>query len=127
MATGPANRVCYSAAGSLLAHTSSGRVFETSDYETWHPSQAPPPPETPPRLIPANLPDSSARVRPGSKTIYAVDGFAWKSDSGGAAWDNLTSFRGTSIVGQLADLAVSPSNDDELTVAGSAGVFRSMD
>ena len=126
LATGPVDRVWYSATGALLAHTSSGRVFETTDYETWHPSQAAVPPDTSPRIT-LHLPDSNAHVRAGSKTLYAVDGFAWKSDSGGAAWDNLTSFRGTSIVGQLADLAVSPSNDDEVTVAGSAGVFRSMD
>src|SRR6202041_578904 len=68
-----------------------------------------------------------ARFRAELKTIYAVDGFAWKTESGGAAWDNLTSFRGTSIVGELADLAVSPSNEDEITVGGSAGVFRSLD
>jgi len=127
LATGPVDRVWYSATGTLLIHTASDRVFETSDYETWHASPATVPAEPASRITPTRLPDNNARVRPGSKTIYAVTGFAWRSDSGGAAWDNLTSFHGTSIVGELADLAVSPSNDDEITVGGSAGVFRSLD
>ena len=127
LATGPADRVWYSPSGSLLVHTASGRVFETADYETWKISAAGVPPETAPKAAPVRLPDSTARVRSGAKTVYAVAKFAFRSDSGGAAWDNLTSYRGTSIVGQLADLAVSPSNDDEIAVAGSAGVFRSMD
>jgi uncharacterized protein (TIGR03437 family) len=127
LATGPVDRVWYSGTGSLLIHAASGRVFETSDYESWHVSPAVVPAESASRVTPTRLPDNKARVRAGSKTIYAVAGFAWKTESGGAAWDNLTSFRGTSIVGELADLAVSPSNDDEITVGGSAGVFRSMD
>ena len=127
LATGPVDRVWYSATGSLLVHTATSRVFETSDYENWHPSPASVPPDAAPRIAPTRLPDNNAHVRAGSKTIYAVAGFAWRSDSGGVAWDNLTSYRGTSIVGQLADLAVSPSNDDEIAIGGSAGVFRSMD
>ena len=127
LATGPADRVWYSASGSLLIHTVAGQVFETSDFETWRASAAAVPPDTPPRVPPATLPDPAARVRDGSKTVYAAARFAWRSDSNGAAWDDLTSFRGTSIVGDIADLAVSPSDDDEIAVAGSAGVFRSMD
>src|ERR1035438_8480897 len=35
-ATGPVERVWYSADGSLLfARTPSGKVFETADFETW--------------------------------------------------------------------------------------------
>lgn len=127
LATGPVDRVWYSARDSLLIHTTSGRVFETSDFESWRSSSASFPPDPAPRVVPSHLPENGARVRAGAKTIYAVAGFAWRSDSNGAGWDNLTSFRGRSIVGELADLAVSPSNDDDVTVAGSAGVFHSTD
>jgi uncharacterized protein (TIGR03437 family) len=127
LATGPVDRVWYSGSGSLLAHTASGRVFETSDFESWHPASAAVPAEPAPRIAPAHLPDANARIRAGLKTEYAVDGFAWRSDSNGAGWDNLTAYHGQSIVGELTDLAVSPSNDDEVAVGGSDGVFRSMD
>lgn len=127
LATGPVDRVWYSANGSLLIHASSGMVFQTADFETWQPSNAAVPPDSPPRIAPATLPEANAKVRNGAKIIYAAAKFAYRSDSNGAAWDNLTSFRGNSIVGTVADVAVSPSSDDEVTVAGSAGVFRSLD
>src|ERR1035437_6222092 len=39
-ATGPVEKVWFSVSGgTLYARTSSGRVFETSDYEVWLPSQ----------------------------------------------------------------------------------------
>lgn len=125
LATGPVDRVWYTAGGSIAIRTQSGRILETADLETWHSSKAAVPPEVSPRV--ASLPDANAKVRTGAKVLYAVSKFAYRSDSNGAAWDNLTSYRGTSLVGELSDLAVSPTNDDEITVAGSAGVFRSMD
>ena len=127
LATGSVDRVWYSAAGSLLIHTSSGRVFETTDFESWRASAAAVPPEPSTRTPPVNLPEPGARVRPALKSVYSFAKFAYRSDSGGAAWDNLTAFRGQSMVGDLNDMAVSPSNDDEIAVASSAGVFRSMD
>ena len=52
----------------------------------------------------------------------------YSSDDSGKNWDNLTAFHGLSIVGDnLRDLAVSPANEDEIVVAGSAGIFRSLD
>src|SRR4051794_33900169 len=36
VATGPVDRVWYSEDGArLFAHTASGRIYETSDFETW--------------------------------------------------------------------------------------------
>jgi uncharacterized protein (TIGR03437 family) len=52
----------------------------------------------------------------------------YRSDNSGKNWENLTAFHGLSIVGDnLRDLAVSPTNEDEIAVAGSAGIFRSLD
>src|ERR1700678_2479574 len=48
LASGPVDRVWYTADGSqLLIRTASGSVFATSDFETWQPGSAAPP-ATPP-------------------------------------------------------------------------------
>jgi uncharacterized protein (TIGR03437 family) len=127
LATGPVDRVWYGSTGTVLAHTFSGRVFETADFETWRPSTAAAPPEAIPPVA-TRLPESAAKLRGQSGMIYAVAKFAYKSENGGASWENLTSFRGSSILGDgLLDLAVSPSDDQQIVVAGANGVFRSMD
>jgi uncharacterized protein (TIGR03437 family) len=131
LATGPVDRVWYSADGSqLLAHTADGRVFATSDFETWQPSSAAAPaPVT--RSGAVSLPEPSAvtrSARVNSARLYAFAKFVYTSDNDGVSWDNLTAFRNTSIVGDdLRDLAVSPANEDEAVVAGASGVFRTVD
>jgi uncharacterized protein (TIGR03437 family) len=131
LATGPVDRVWYSADGSqLLAHTADGRVFATSDFETWQPSlAAAPAPVT--RSGAVSLPEPSAvtrSARVNSARFYALAKFVYTSDNDGASWDNLTAFRNTSIIGDdLRDLAVSPANEDEAVVAGASGVFRTVD
>jgi len=129
LATGPVDRVWFSPAGSLLIHASLGRVFETVDFETWKPSTAPVPAE--PVAPSLQVPEAGARIRARSASaavLYAVGKFAYRSESQGASWDNLTNFRGTSILGDgLSDLAVSPADDDQIVAVGANGVFRSMD
>jgi photosystem II stability/assembly factor-like uncharacterized protein len=68
-------------------------------------------------------------MQPGQRArVYAFGNFVYRSDDGGANWENLTAFRSSSIVGAgLRDLAIAPGNGDELVVAGDAGVFRSAD
>ena len=52
-ATGPVEKVWFSENGSTLyARTRSGRVFETSDYEVWLPSQNTLEPATPAQRLP---------------------------------------------------------------------------
>src|SRR6266481_4889352 len=131
LATGPVDRVWYSPDGTrLLIRTESGKVFETTDYEKWSATAATPPPE--PRLAaPSRLPENSARFRARAQNatlVYAFGKFAYRSENGGASWENLTAFQASSIVGEgLRDLAVSPANDQQIVVAGAAGVFRSLD
>src|SRR6185503_4196671 len=111
--------------------TSSGKTFETSDFDTWiaasAESTAPPAPEG--RAL--SLPESGAEVRnpaTPSPRVYGLGRFVYRSDDSGKNWENLTAFHGLSIVGdKLRDLAISPSNEDEIVVAGSAGIFRSLD
>ena len=133
MASGPVNRAWYSADGSrLLIQTASGNVFETSDFETWRAAAVAAPSEPPirPSAL-ARLPENGARVRTraqSSTPVYAFGKFAYRSDNSGASWDNLSGYRAFSILGEdLRDMAVSPANENEIVVAGSAGVFRSLD
>ncbi|MGA3187517.1 MAG: hypothetical protein ABSF22_10445 [Bryobacteraceae bacterium] len=131
LASGPVDRVWYSADGSqLLIRTPSGSVFATSDFEAWQPASAvAPAPVT--RSGAGSLPEADAVTRSGranSARLYSFAKFVYKSDNNGASWDNLTSFRNHSIVGEgLRDLAVSPSNEDEAVVADASGVFRTVD
>jgi len=132
LATGPVDRVWYSAAGDqLLIRSWSSKLFETSDFDRWTAAPAdtaiPPMPEG----TSISLPEDGAQVRNPvgtSPRVYAFGQFVYRSDNSGKNWENLTAFHGLSIVGDnLRDLAVSPTNEDEIVVAGSAGIFRSLD
>jgi len=132
LATGPADRVWYSPAGDqLLIRTFSGKLFETNDFDRWTaaPASIPIPPASAGQTV--SLPENGAQVRNpagSSLRVYAFGQFVYRSDNGGKNWENLTAFHGLSIVGDnIRDLAVSPSNEDEIAVAGAAGIFRSLD
>jgi uncharacterized protein (TIGR03437 family) len=131
LATGPVERVWYPGNGaSLRIQTGLKRVFETSDFDSWQalPADALVPPV--PQATASVLPEDGAQVRPVDRDplrVYAFGRFAYRSDDGGKHWENLTGYKGASIVGDgLRDLAVSPVNPDEITIAGGAGVFRSL-
>jgi uncharacterized protein (TIGR03437 family) len=140
LATGPVDRVWYSPAGDQLfirtssnnsSGTGSGKLFESNDFDRWTAAPAdtvvPPVPEG--RSI--TFPEAGAQVRNpsgSSPRVYAFGQFVYRSDNSGNNWENLTAFHGLSIVGDsVRDLAVSPTNEDEIAVAGSAGIFRSLD
>src|SRR5580704_541060 len=130
LATGPVDRVWYSQDGSqLLVRTASGKIFATSDFETWSKTSSTPP-ANPSAPTPGRLPEAEAQTRIarlGSPRVYAFAKFVYSSENGGASWDNLTAYRNTSIIGTgLRDLAVSPVNDEEATVATQSGVFRTV-
>jgi uncharacterized protein (TIGR03437 family) len=114
-----------------LIRTWSGKTFETNDFDKWTAVSADTAAPAQPAGRSIGLPESGAQVRNpagASPRVYAFGRFAYRSDNSGKDWENLTAFHGLSIVGDnLRDLAVSPSNEDEIVVAGSAGVFRSLD
>src|SRR5215468_9137283 len=113
VATGPVDRVWYSAdASTLYVRTASGRVFQTSDFEQWRIGSAAAPVREPNREGSA-FPESGLKqvLRGSGGRVYAVGRNAYRSDDGGVSWANLTDYKGTSILGaELEDLAVS-SND----------------
>lgn len=129
--SGPVSRVWYSADGSKLFVLGLGaKVFETSDFEQWTISTAPVPP-------PAGDEFSRSRPETGSKVfradgarerVYAAGRYVYKSEDEGASWSNLTEYRNHSILGEgIIDLAPSPREPDEVTVASRNGVWRSID
>jgi uncharacterized protein (TIGR03437 family) len=131
LASGPVDRVWYSSDGSqLLLRTPSGKVFATSDFETWQPASGVPP-ANPSAPTTGRLPEPQAQTRAariGSPRLYAFAKFVYSSENAGASWDNLTAYRNSSIIGGgLRDLAVSPANEEEATVAAHSGVFRTVD
>jgi len=132
LATGPVDRVWYSTSGDQIwARSSAGKTFVNNDLDHWVAAAsgytAPPAPDG--RTL--SLPENGAQVRNAngaSPRVYAFGQFVHRSDNSGKNWENLTAFRGVSIIGDgLRDLAVSPTNEDEIVVAGAAGVFRSVD
>jgi uncharacterized protein (TIGR03437 family) len=129
-AAGPVERVWFAPDGSrLFARTASGSVFETADGEKWHPAAAPTPaaPENETSTLPEGA--AAARRHPADPLrLYAFGAQLFRSDDDGASWANLTAFRQESIIGGgMRDIAVSPSNPDEIVVANDAGVWRSVD
>jgi uncharacterized protein (TIGR03437 family) len=132
VATGPVDRVWYSADGStLFARTSSGRVFETGDFEQWRlvtDAKATPPATEDPTA--AAIPETNFKLAsqgaPGR--LYGAGRDVYRSDDGGLSWTNLTAYQGRCLLGTgLTAVAGSPTDPDELVVASSAGVWRSLD
>jgi uncharacterized protein (TIGR03437 family) len=131
-ATGPVERVWYSADGSLLfARTPSGKVFETADFGTWAAVAEAAETNT---LIPATaarLPEPGARVvsTAGNPSImYSLGQQLLRSEDGGHSWTNLTAYKSESVLGSgQHSLAISPADPDQLAIANDYGVWRSMD
>ena len=129
-ATGPVERVWYSeSGGTLYARTRSGKVFETSDYQVWLPSQNVAEPAMQPVPPLARVPENGVRlVNVGFGRVYAAGQQLFRTDDGGRSWANLTAFKTDSVIGLgQRSVAVSPVNQDQIVVANNFGVWRSMD
>jgi uncharacterized protein (TIGR03437 family) len=133
IATGQVDRVWYSPDGSLLlARTASGRVFQTGDFEQWRrvadPKLLPPSEDSPPMATVPQAGLKLARRAALAGRLYGVGRDVYRSDDGGVSWANVTAYKGVSILGDgLSDVASSPRDPDEVTVASSTGVWRSLD
>lgn len=126
-ASGPVDRVWYSEDGTtLFVRTSTGRLFETSDFENWRPASAVPPESD---AQPDGLAEGRVRTsRTNPELMYAFGSQVRRSDDGGVSWTNLTLFEGRSILGaEVRDVAVSPRDPEEVVVAAGTGVWRSLD
>jgi uncharacterized protein (TIGR03437 family) len=135
-ATGPVTRVWYAGDGSALyAMTKSGKVFRTSDFETWSPAPSPgdaaadaAPLATAPALRPPEPDATLLAANSGSSRLYALGRQLWASGDDGRTWLNLTAYKTASVVGLgQRSVAVSPNDDREIVLANDFGVWRSMD
>jgi uncharacterized protein (TIGR03437 family) len=131
LATGPVERVWYAGDGSrLYVRTSLKRIYSTADFEHWEFVNDASAPDTPSGSV-QTLPEKGAKPQTAAtlaSRIYAIGKYAYRSDDGGYTWTNLTAFKNRSIIGDdLADLAISPRNPDEIVVTGGQGVWRSLD
>ena len=131
VATGAVDRVWYSADGSSLnILTRSRRQFVTNDFEQWRTAGGSVPNPDP---VAANvhLPETGLKIRRAATDagrLYAFGAQVYRSDDGGVTWSNITGYRGASVLGgDVADLAVSPANADELTAVNAHGVWRTLD
>jgi uncharacterized protein (TIGR03437 family) len=129
-ASGPCERVWYGPGGVLYVQTGSGRVYQTADLESWQTSSVKVPPAGI-NVVVESVPEPGVQTRafPGAGgRVYAFGEYVYRSEDGGAHWENTTIYRGTSLIGGgVADLAIAPGNADEIVTAGAAGVFRSVD
>lgn len=128
-ATGPVSRVWFSPdGGRLFAQTAGGRIFESSDMETWVPSVNP---SAPPAPAPSAGPGSAADTKlyaVDAQRIFALGAHLFRTSDGGRSWTNLTAYGDTSVIGSgQHDMAVSPRDPDVLVVANDHGVWRSAD
>src|SRR6185295_19745572 len=94
-ATGPVEKVWFSDSGSTLyARTRSGKVFETSDYEVWLPSQNVLEPAAQPAAAVVRIPENGLRaVSSGFGQVYGLGRQLYRSEDGGRSWTNLTAFK----------------------------------
>ncbi len=131
-ATGPVESVWYSADGSALyAKTESGKVFRTSDFQTWSASPDAGDAAVPPAVEAARIPEPGAillAANSSSSRIFALGRQLWGSGDGGRTWLSLTAYKAAAVVGRgQRSVAVSPNNEQEITLANDFGVWRSMD
>src|SRR5580700_9226228 len=88
LATGPVERVWYGPSGdSLLIQTSTGKIFETKDFETWRAAASSVAPLAADQII-SKLPEVGARARTAagqSPASYAFGRYVYRSKDGGAS------------------------------------------
>ena len=129
-AGGRVDRVWFTADGSgVRVQLGRGEVWGTDNLETWsRRSEAAPQIEA---AQSSTLPESAAKTRArsaNSAVVYAAGRDVWRSVNEGANWENLTGFRGASILGgRVRDLAVHPTDDERIAVATDTGIWISLD
>lgn len=129
-AGGTVERAWFGAGGRILVSLPNGRVYATSDLESWQPDAAQPP-ALPAAPAGAVAPEPAARLQaadPARGVVYAAGRYAWRSEDGGLNWNNLTAYRNQSLLGSdLKDLAVDPGDDQRIVAATNTGVWFSVD
>lgn len=131
LATGPISSVWFSAdGGKLNVKTSTGAVWESSDFNSWTPVSAP---DARPKQLAApavlHTPEVSMRtVVASSGVIYGLGLDLFRSEDSGRTWANLTGYNGRSVIGPgQNDVAVNPRDPRTILVANAWGLWASHD
>jgi uncharacterized protein (TIGR03437 family) len=131
-ATGPVVRVWFSADGGVLfARTTSGKVFQTADFESWFPAPGVAEPSNWQPAVPVRAPAASAQVVSlvsNPNEMFALGEQLYRSSDGGHSWANLTAYKSESVLGGgIHSVAVSSADPNHLVAANDYGVWRSLD
>lgn len=109
-----------------------GRLFESSDFETWAPRKAPGPrAPLPDAAVVDRLPEPNARplrVNGRAYRAFALGASLWRSDDSGKNWSNLVSAAEIALIGKsVRHLAISPTDPDHIAAGTSEGLWLSVD
>lgn len=130
-ATGPVDRVWFSAGGVLFARTTSGRILQTADFELWTPAASNMEVPAAPSALAIRAPEPGAQivgVAGDPLSIFGLGRQVSRSQDSGHTWSNLTGYRGRAIIGVAQhSVAVSPADSNQIVVANDDGVWRSLD
>ncbi len=130
-ATGPVERVWFSAGGVLFARTASGKIYQTADFDAWSPvtSAMESPAPTPSPAV--RLPELGAQIVSAagdSVSIFGLGRQLSRSQDGGRSWSSLTGYHGRSVIGVAQhSVAISPADANQIVVANNYGVWRTLD
>ncbi len=129
-ASGPVSNVWFVDGARLAVRTSSGRILEMDETESWRPAPGLAVPDSL-ALEAVSLPEPGARLRGGDGAfapLYAFGRDVYRSDDGGRSWSNRTAAGSESLLGDaVLDLVVSPLNADMIVAVNRFGVWRSLD
>jgi uncharacterized protein (TIGR03437 family) len=132
LSSGPVSAVWFSPdATALEVELPGGKLYRTTDFETWAPIPRSGPHAAPQSKIVDTLPEPGARAyaAPGSAyRAYAAGRSLWRSDDAGKHWSNLVASGDTQLIGQnVLALSIAPSDPDRLAVVTSEGLWLSTD
>lgn len=128
-AGGAVDRAWFSSGGDrLFVRTALGRIFQTTDFESWQPAATAEPPQPGVASVVDRFPTPQSRLVSFGPRVYALGDHVYMSEDSGKSWTNLTAYGNHSLLGgPPRSLAVSPRNPDDLVVANEFGVWRSLD
>lgn len=130
-ATGPIERVWFSAGGVLFARTASGKIYQTADFDAWSAVTSAVELPTPTPSPAVRLPELGAQivsVAGDSVSIFGLGKQLSRSQDGGRTWSSLTGYHGRSVIGVAQhSVAISPADANQIVVANNYGVWRTLD
>jgi len=129
---GPLAGVWFSSDGAALeVQLVDGRIFRSSDFESWTPTAKAGNRAAIVSKVVDLLPEIGLRAfaAPGNAyRAYGAGRWLWRSDDAGKHWMNLVADEETRLIGEnIRALAVSPADPDRLAVVTDEGLWLTVD